>query len=79
MAKKLDAKRKLLAEAAILTEAAGLLLDRPQRWARRAYALDGRGRSVAVDDVRASRFCLAGALLRVEHNLRGVPCPLRTD
>jgi hypothetical protein len=78
-AKKLGAKRELLTDAATLTEAAGHLLDGPQRWARRAYALDGRGRSVAVDDPRASRFCLAGALLRAEHTLRGVPCLLRTD
>jgi hypothetical protein len=78
-AKNFGAKRELLSEAAILMEAAGLLLDRPQRWARRAYALDGRGTFVAVDDPRASRFCLAGALLRVEHDLSGTPCPIRTD
>jgi hypothetical protein len=78
-AARVAAKRQLIDEAAALLLAAIVLLDGPRRWSRRAYALDGRGRSVAVDDPRASRFCLAGALLRAEHLANATPMPIRTD
>lgn len=77
-AKRLAAKRALVAEARALIEGVQELFASPARFARRAYALDSRGRSVAVDDRRAARFCLAGVLLRAEHDLHGTPIPMRT-
>lgn len=72
-------KRLLLAEAARLLLGAVALLDGPQRFSRRAYALDGRGASVRVDDPRAVRFCLVGALLRVEHLVSQRQMAIRTS
>jgi hypothetical protein len=76
---RINAKRTLIAEADALLLASSLILDSPHRWARRAYALDARGTSVAVDAPHAARFCLSGALLRAEHDLHRTPMPLRTD
>lgn len=74
----LEARRRLMQDALDLATAASKLLDKPQRWARRAYALDSRGRSVAVDDPSAVRFCVVGALLRAEHDRWGTAAPNRT-
>lgn len=76
---RVDAKRQLVAESIVLLGDARGILSTPQRFARRAYALDGRGRSVAVDSPIAARFCLAGAVLRAEHAEHSVPMPLRTS
>lgn len=76
---RITAKRQILDEASTLLLTASVILSGPQRFARRAFALNGRGRSVAVDDPSAARFCLAGALLRAEHDLHDAPMPLRTD
>jgi hypothetical protein len=76
---RIKAKRQILDEASTLLLGASVILSGPQRYARRAFALNGRGRSVAVDDPKAARFCLAGALLRAEHSLHGTPMPVRTN
>ena len=76
---RIKAKRQILDEASTLLLGASVILSSPQRFARRAFALNGRGRSVAVDDPSAARFCLAGALLRAEHDLHDTPMSLRTD
>lgn len=55
------------------------LLERPHSWTRKGYALDSRGRQVRVDDPRATRFCLVGAVLRTEHDRTGDPMPVATD
>jgi hypothetical protein len=75
----LEAKRRVVWEATSLAYAAARLLDKPQRFVRRAYALDSRGRSVRVDDAHAVRFCLAGALLRAEHERHETEIPIRTS
>jgi hypothetical protein len=74
----LEAKRGVVLEAAELAVAALQMIDKPQRFARRAYALDSQGRSVRVDDPQAARFCLAGALLRAEHDAFKTEIPLRS-
>lgn len=72
-------KRVLVRDALELLTGAFMQLQKPQRWTGRAYALDGRGRSVRVDDPRAVRFCLLGALLRAEYDQHGTPIPIRTS
>ncbi|MBA3842072.1 MAG: hypothetical protein H0X39_05545 [Actinobacteria bacterium] len=68
----LEKKRLLAFEALLLSWSAARLIRRSQRFTRKAYALDRHGRSVRVDDKGAVRFCLAGALLRAEHNQSGI-------
>jgi hypothetical protein len=75
----LAAKRLLAAESAGLLLLAAELLRTPQRFTRGAYARDGRGRYVQVDDPAAARFCLAGAVLCAEHRRYGTPIPIVTS
>lgn len=77
--RRIEAKRQLVGEAVELLEAAARLLDAPSHWSRKAYALSARGVSLRVDDPRAVRFCLAGALLRSEHLLHGTEIAICTD
>lgn len=74
-----DEKRLIVRDALELLTGAFMRLQRSQHWTGRAYALDGRGRSVRVDDPRAARFCLLGALLRAEHDQHGTAIPIRTS
>lgn len=76
---RIRAKRELAGAASALLLRACVLLDKPARLSRKAYALNARGVSVSVDDPSAARFCLAGALLRAEHLMHGTPMPTRTD
>lgn len=65
--------------AVVLLSDALALLESPRSWTRKGYALDGRGRQVAVDDPRAQRFCTVGAVLRAEHERASTPMPVATD
>jgi hypothetical protein len=66
-------------KALVLLVDALALLESPRSWTRKGYALDGRGRQVAVDDPRARRFCTVGAVLRAEHERAAAPMPVATD
>lgn len=74
-----DEKRLIVRDALELLTGAFMRLQKSQHWTGRAYALDGRGRSVRVDDPRAARFCLLGALLRAEHDQHGTATPIQTS
>jgi hypothetical protein len=74
----LERKRTVALQAVGLCVVGLTLIERPQRFSRKAYALDTRGRSVQVDDPQAARFCLAGALLRAEHERYGTEIARRT-
>lgn len=74
-----EEKRLLVQDALGLLTGAFMRLQKPQHWSGRAYALDGRGRPVRVDDPRAARFCLMGALLRAEHDQHGTAMPIQTS
>lgn len=78
-ARLLTVKRRVAHEALQLVLAALAIVDVPQRFSRRAYALDSRGRNVRVDDQRAVRFCLAGSVLRAEHEQFGTEMPIATS
>jgi hypothetical protein len=71
--------RGVAVRALVLLTNALVLLSSSRRWTRKGYALDGRGRQVAVDDARAVRFCTIGAVLRAEHELTGEAMPVATN
>ena len=73
----LDRKRALVSEAVSLVVRASQLIEIPgRRWTREHWALDGRGRVVALTSPQAARFCLVGAVYRAEHELHGSEIPI---
>jgi hypothetical protein len=72
-------KRTLVAEAFALVARASQLIETPSRWTREHWALDARGREVALTSPAAVRFCLVGAVYRAEHELHGTEIVLAAD
>lgn len=52
--------------AATALQSALSVIDRPNNWARGSVALDARGNEVKPLDDKAKRFCMIGALQRVQ-------------
>lgn len=52
--------------AATALQSALSLIGTPHSWAQKGVALDGRGNEVKPLDDRAKRFCMIGALQRVQ-------------
>ena len=54
-----------MSAASVLSDALAIISP-PHRWAKQAIALDGRGNEVRPLDERAKRFCMVGAIQRVQ-------------
>ncbi|MBZ5761547.1 hypothetical protein LAV84_18475 [Rhizobium sp. VS19-DR104.2] len=56
--------------AALAIQDALSLIDAPHKWAKEAIALDGAGNEVKPLSDKAKRFCMIGALQRVQCSTR---------
>jgi hypothetical protein len=62
-----------LREALRLLKRAQLILGSAGQWCQHDWAVDAAGNAVSPSDATATRFCVAGAVMRAEHELHGTP------